>query len=170
MKDLELLELCNERLIYNPDTGVFTWRVDVGRKTRAGSVAGSCDGRGYRAIRMSGRRYRSHRLAFLICNNHLPEFIDHVNGNRSDNRIINLRSASHKQNCHNQKRRSSNTSGIKGVSWHKKSNKWQAQICNNGNNISVGIFKNIIDAENALRSKRIELHGEFANNGLNKIT
>ena len=88
--------------------------------------------------------------------------IDHINGNILDNRIENLRLATYAENQWNAKTRVDNTSGIKGVCWHKLHKKWMAQIKSNGTRNYLGLFEDKEEAAKAVRKKRIELHGEFA--------
>lgn len=88
---------------------------------------------------------------------------DHINHNKLDNRRRNLRICDRFQNRHNRPRQRNNTSGHKGVSWYKKSNKWRVQITFHGKKIHVGVFVNIEDAAKAYQNKAKELFGEFAN-------
>lgn len=93
------------------------------------------------------------------------QYIDHINGNPADNRIVNLREASPAENTHNKRKSHSNTSGIKGVSWHKRDKKWYAQMEKENKNIFIGAFKTIEEAAAAIKLKRKELHGDFTNHG-----
>jgi hypothetical protein len=88
--------------------------------------------------------------------------VDHINHDRLDNRKENLRVCIHAENIRNQLTRSTNTSGYKGVTWHKKYKRWQAQIGYNGKVITIGRFKNKKDAALAYNKKALELFGEFA--------
>jgi hypothetical protein len=152
-------------LEYNPDTGVFTWlvsRVCV----RAGSEAGYTDKRGYKRVKINGRRHLAHRLAWLIHTGEVPSaHIDHIDGNKSNNRIANLREATSGENSHNVSTPKHNTSGIKGVSWDRNSGKWKAQIAVEGVHLHLGLFRSIECAADAVREARCRLHGDFANHG-----
>jgi len=88
--------------------------------------------------------------------------IDHINGNRSDNRLCNLREATHQQNCMNRSRALNNKSGYVGVSWHSKGNKWQAHISVAGKSIYLGLFENVEDAHNARIEAAKKAYGAFA--------
>jgi hypothetical protein len=91
-------ERLREILGYDPETGLFTRLVRTGR-IRAGEVAGTAHSRGYRSIVIDGRVYLSHRLAWLYVHGEWPpEQIDHINRNRADNRLVNLRAAKQSQN------------------------------------------------------------------------
>jgi len=89
------------------------------------------------------------------------DIIDHKNGNVLDNRRSNLRFATSAENSQNRQLAKNNSSGIKGVSWHKQHNKWQVEIVVNKKRIHLGYYENLEDARDAIREARIELHGEF---------
>lgn len=91
--------------------------------------------------------------------------VDHVNSNRCDNRKENIRVCSRSQNAGNQRLSSNNTSGIKGVSWDKKSKKWRASIRFGNKNYHLGFFANKEDAGKAYEKEAVKRHGEFANFG-----
>jgi len=146
-------------LNYNPKTGEFTWRISSG-KAKKESIAG-CLIDGYRTIGIQGRYYRAHRLAWLIHYKTDPVGdLDHINGIRDDNRIANLRIASHSENMHNRRADHDNTSGIKGVCWNRFKNKWMSYV----NGRHVGYFNSKEEAAIAVQNRRLELHGEFACN------
>lgn len=89
-----------DRLLnYNPDTGIFTWKIDRGTSCKAGSVAGGLNISGYMEIRFNKITIRSHRLAWLISNGSFPVgVIDHINRDKADNRLVNLRDVSYSEN------------------------------------------------------------------------
>jgi hypothetical protein len=88
--------------------------------------------------------------------------VDHIK-NKNDNRIENLREADQNQQQHNKGLTKSNTSGVKGVSWNKRNEKWEAQLKFEGKKLHVGYFIDIKEAETAIKKLREQLHGEFAN-------
>lgn len=90
------------------------------------------------------------------------EFTDHINGNRLDNRRANLRLATHKQNLCNQGIRTDNTSGFKGVTWHKQAGRWQSQIQHHRRNYFLGHFDDPIEAAIAYNDAALKYHGKFA--------
>ena len=114
-----------EYLQYCPDTGEFTWVKKVYRNTIVGSVAGTISKNGYRYITFKGEKYLAHRLAhFFHYGVQPPPVLDHINRERTDNRIVNLRIASSSLNGHNR-------TGVKGIRRNNKSS-WQAYIYVNG--------------------------------------
>ena len=114
-------------LTYDPETGDFFWKVRSGRLV-AGSLAGKTTKRGYRMLLVKGKHYQAHRAAWLFHYGDWPDGqIDHINRDPADNRISNLRVVSGSENCRN--KRHAGTSGYRGVTFHKKSSKWQASAC-----------------------------------------
>ena len=146
-----------ELLNYDPETGVFTWRVGR-KKCRVGAIAG-CLSNGYIAVMLEGRYYRCHRLAWLHFYGVWPSReIDHANRVRSDNRIANLREVSSSQNKQNTPRQKNNTSGFRGVSWHKRDSRWQAKIALHGKRRFLGLFDSPEEASAAYEAAAAELH------------
>ena len=140
-------EKLRELLHYEPETGIFTWKVSTSNSVKVGDVAGSPDGLGYLRITVWSRRYQAHRLAWFYVYGEWPKLdIDHINRNTSDNRIANLRDISHKQNMQNASKRSDNTSGCPGVSWKKQYSKWQVHIKHNQKQIHLGYYSIIEEA------------------------
>jgi hypothetical protein len=146
-----------ELLRYDPTRGVFTWLVAAGKRVKAGSVAGTLLSDGYCRIQIKGKRYKAHRLAWLYVHGQWPSNqIDHRNRIRDDNRIGNLREATTMQNAMN---RSTNTSGVPGVSWYRGMCKWQAQIWVGQKPKHLGYFANIEDAAEARRMAELKYFG-----------
>lgn len=150
---------------YNAITGEITWLLNIASKAKAGNKAGASIRSGYRIVQILNQNILVHRLAFLYMTGRMPKFVDHINGNASDNRWTNLREATHQQNSCNGKIRSTNTTGFKGVCFNKARNSFTAQIVKNGKNHSLGYFKNAEDAHLAYCKAADTLHGEFANYG-----
>jgi hypothetical protein len=149
-----------ELLTFNPNTGIFNWI------KRNRNVAGHRNCKGYVLIRIKGKRYRAHRLAWFYVNGDDPEnLIDHINHITDDNRIINLRKATLSQNVRNQRISAKNTSGLKGVCWNKKSKKWQSQIKVLGKLKYLGVFTDKNEAHQAYCKAADDYHKEFANHG-----
>lgn len=155
-------------LEYNPDTGEFTWRERPSRfsKRKAGDRAGCLDKQwGYRVWKHNSTMYREHRLVFLYTEGSYPKVVDHINRNKQDNRLCNLRIAEHAQNSWNCSKHADNISGVKGVSWDKSNNNWKAKFVVRGKTINVGNFSCKEKAAEAVRVARELHHGEFANHG-----
>ena len=129
-------------------------RVKIGSK--AGHLKKSD---GYCRITINNKSYLVHRLIFLYHHNYLPKFIDHIDRNKSNNNIKNLRGVTKSQNLMNSKIRKG-SSQYKGVSQHK-SNKWQARIMYQGKRIYLGLFKNEIDAAKAYNDAIIKYHNKY---------
>ena len=111
-------------------------------------------------------RYRAHRIIwFLVKGEQPPENLDHINNDKADNRIENLRVATTAQNAHNERTPINNTSGVKGILWDKQTSKWRGQVKANGKKHCAGRYAEIKDAEDAVRELREKLHGEYANHG-----
>ena len=125
-------------LNYDPDTGTFTWAI-TRRGCRKNSVAGCKMKHGYVAIRLDNKLFTAHRLAWLYVNGAWPKAqIDHVNRDRADNRVANLREVTNAENAQN-KKSSRNKSGFAGV--RKENRKWLAEIKVNYKPIRIGLFE-----------------------------
>ena len=160
-------ERMKELLSYDPITGEIRRVKTISGNAVKGMLAGSIKANGYVQIQVDGKCYLGHRLAWLHEFGRFPSgILDHINGDRQDNRIANLRQVTASQNCHNELRRTNNTSGVKGVTWDKRRNSWMAKFWHERKCINVGNFKNLEDAREAVMKKRKEIHGEFANDGL----
>jgi hypothetical protein len=133
-------ERLKELLDYAPETGIFTWRVEHPR-AKKGVEAGAVDYYGYVVIRLDTVLYKAHRLAWLYVNGEWPALnIDHINRNKSDNRVDNLRLANQSVNMHNVSARSNSKSGVSGVTWRADRNKWNARIKIGYKNFNLGLF------------------------------
>lgn len=152
-----------ELLNYNPDTGVFTWRVYRGRTAKAGFVAGKLHSSGYRNIKIDGRHYQAARLAWMYVHGDFPiGEMDHINRSRDDNRITNLRIASRRENSINRGISSRNTSGSIGVTLHKPSGKWMVKIKVNGRYKELGKYRDFEFADLVSSEARDKFHGIFS--------
>jgi hypothetical protein len=147
-------------LDYEPETGVFRWQVTRGRLAKAGAVAGTVNSRGYIRIMVNGTTFMAHRLAWLHTYGAWPkQQIDHINGDRANNRIANLRDVSQSTNQQNQLRaQKNNTSGFLGVSWHKANKRWGAKIWANGQRLFLGLFDTADEAHAAYLAAKLQLH------------
>ena len=161
MDDRTLLERAAKMVIYNQETGSMIWREKDSRTSDsnrwnaryAGHECGSNDGKGYRRIRFkfdTGEilRVRVHRLAWYMVFGVPPSGeIDHINQNKADNRLSNLRDVPKELNQRNGTRKRNNTSGVPGVYWHKQRKKWCAQASMDGKHYHLGLFTDMDEAE-----------------------
>lgn len=165
--ELALFECLSAKVEYDKDTGAISWkaREEINPQTErwnkkfAGSACGCDNGRGYITIKFKfdGKEQSvyAHRLAWFIANGVQPdEQIDHINGDRKDNRIINLRAVTNLINSMNRKIPTNNTSGVGGVQW--KGGRWYARAAFGGRNKRLGAFENIEDAKAAIVKARVE--------------
>ncbi|MBS6034003.1 MAG: HNH endonuclease [Pantoea sp.] len=151
-----------EALNYDPYSGLLTWKKDIRGGKKAGQIAGHTDKLGYLVVKVGGRIFKGHRLAWIIHHGgEVPQFIDHINGDPSDNRIQNLRPSTHQQNMCNRKVRKDNSSGFPGVCAHRSTGKWQASIRVNGKRIHLGTYKTPEEAHQKYIEAAKLHHGEF---------
>ena len=161
MSDLSHAEL-RRRLDYDPDTGVFTWKVSNSNRALVGSVAGTTTEAGYISISIDVKFYRANRLVWFWMTGSWPENqIDHKNTVRDDNRWVNLRKATITQNNGNQKPRKGCTSEFKGVYLYQ-GKKWRAQIGIKGRPVYLGSFDQEEEAAAAYAKAANDHFGEFA--------
>jgi len=150
-------EAASKIFSYDQDTGVMTWVARPSKRVRLGSEAGSMNAYGYLRVRVEGRSYLVHRLAWLLSRGHWPtNQIDHINGIRTDNRISNLREATPLENQQNLKLRKNNSSGFIGV--RKSLARWQALIAVGGKRICLGSYATPEDAAEAYRLAKLKYH------------
>jgi hypothetical protein len=160
-KLLSQIEL-KKHLMYHPDTGEFTRLTSLSSSVKVGENAGGIGYEGYINIRVNGAKYRAHRLAWLYVHGSWPQMhIDHIDGIKSNNKILNLRECNRTQNMRNKGSSKNNNSGFKGVSWKKDANKWVAQARLNGKKIYLGYFDIPQEANAAYQAFAKENHGEF---------
>jgi hypothetical protein len=162
-KSIENPEKIKELLKYDPDTGIFTWIAKTApraNRRKIGSEAGSIDKNGYIIISIFGVRILAHRLAWYFVHNKFPNHnVDHINGNRNDNKIENLRDVPQAINSQNSRvPRANNKSGYLGVHFSKVSNKWTSQITINRKCKSLGFFETPEAAYTAYLEAKRKIH------------
>lgn len=169
MEASRLLQIVNDGLSYNPDTGLFTHTKNKQGGKKKGDIAGSYNKvLGYVVIKLKGKSYMAHRLAWLVTYGTFPKGqIDHINHNRSDNKISNLRDVSVVENQRNITKPSDNTSGVVGVRWNEKANRWHARIAVDGKEVYLGYHVEFSDAVNARKNAEV-LYGFHENHGRDK--
>lgn len=154
-----------ELLHYDPETGIFTWRVNRGRMAKAGFVAGTTSLQGYRTLRIDASQYKANCLAWLYMMGKWPNAdVDHRDGDRLNDKWGNLRLATRSQNAANRKTHSNNNSGFKGAHFRKdrRTRRWAASICVNYNQIHLGFFDTPEEAHAAYVIAAQKHFGEFA--------
>ena len=157
--------LIRQAFSYDSGSGVITRKIDSNHRWRAGTIVGSHDHYGYLELRFGDARYKAHRLAWFLYHGEWPnDDIDHINGVRDDNRIVNLRVVSNSENCKNRSKPKHNTSGHVGVTWDKSVEGWRTRISVNKKVIFLGVFE---DKEKAIavRKKAEVEHGFHPNHG-----
>jgi hypothetical protein len=169
-KEIMAAEYARKCFSYDAETGAVTWRRRDDRSatwnTRyAGRQVGTLNSGGYYHTSVDGIDYSVHRLAWLVEHGEWPEHqLDHINGDRSDNRLSNLRKVTPAENNRNIRRARNNTSGFTGVVYRKAERKWCAQIKLGGKNKHLGLFADIQGAISA-RKEAEKHHGFHQNHG-----
>jgi len=149
-------EKLKELLHYDPDTGIFTWKVSRSN-VRAGDVAGCMSPRGYWKIKLFNTSWFAHRLAWLYMEGYMPEqCVDHIDRDPGNNKWDNLREASFLCNTRNQNVNKSNKTGVSGVCFHKAVQKWYAEIPIRQKRYYLGVYKKFEDAVMARYKAEVE--------------
>lgn len=148
--------------IFEYKEGALFWKKRMSRRVSIGDEAGCRRYDGYTLLKIRGESHRVHRLIFLMHHGYMPHFIDHINGNRSDNRIENLRACSPLQNARNRCTQTVNKAGFRGIRWVPEKKKFKARICVDRKQIHLGYYVTKEEAAAAYDSAAIRYHGEFA--------
>jgi len=166
----------NQYFIADFEAGTLTWKSrarehfprdqswKVWNTRYADKIAGCMRSDGYRLVSLFGKRHLAHRILWEMAHGPIPEGlqIDHIDQNKCNGALINLRLATNQENSRNTSLLPSNTSGVKGVYWHKRDAKWQARIRNHGRKIDLGRFTTKGLAAVAYAKASIRLHGQFS--------
>jgi hypothetical protein len=150
--------------LFKYENGKLFWKTSKAKRIKIGQEAGSHRSKGYFVVGVNGFNYGVHRIIFAMHNGFMPKMIDHIDGNPSNNKIENLRSANHSENGCNKTIQTNNTSGIKGVSWVKSRKRWVAKVQINKKSHQLGYFKDLELAELVAIEGRCKYHGQFARN------
>ncbi len=180
VKELPSLACLHGLLDYCPETGELRWKprdesqfegdykirnCKIWNANHAGKLAGSVNN-GYISVRFNNKSYQTHRIIWKMHNGSDLPFtdyeIDHIDGNRMNNKIDNLRLATRSENGWNITKAGANSaSGIRGVSWDKRRSKWESKIHVGGHKKFLGYFNSVSEAEEAYIAARFKYHGEF---------
>jgi hypothetical protein len=178
-------ELLQELLEYNPETGILTWKPrerewftsDYRHRDWIKRWSGMSAGyvfhnkildQKYVKVCVMGKRLLAHRVIWMLVHGQWPDDIDHINGCSTDNRLVNLRSVDRTTNLRNRARFKNNTSGVTGVVWTKRSQKWRAQIRVNTKQICLGLHADKFDAICARKSAE-NRYGFHPNHGRDPV-
>ena len=154
--------LLTAHLTYDPVSGIFRWLQPTSLSVKKGDQAGYVSVAGYRQIRLYGKPYYSHRLAWLYMTGYWPDDeIDHINGRPGDDRWCNLREATRQENALNQGIRSNNNSGVKGV-FLTRYGTYQASVWIARKRVYCRNFKTLEKAAAAYQDAALRIHGKFA--------
>lgn len=146
------IETLHQLLRYEPDTGRLFWR-DRDRNLSGLEAGGIASSDGYRRIRINGQLRLAHRIVLAMQNGEWPPAqVDHINGDRADNRLVNLRPVQRSTNLRNKSRYRNNRSGCTGVHWCKVTSRWAAAIQKDGRRVTLGRFAVLADAIAARRA------------------
>jgi len=151
LAELPDIELLKSLLNYDPKTGLFTHK-NSHAAIKAGDAAGNTCDRGYVRISIKNKMYLAHRLAWLYVYGSCPVQIDHIDQNKTNNVINNLRNVDNKTNGKNRKLGKNNKSGCYGVRWLDTRGKWRSGITNNNKAIDLGYFNDFFEAVCARKS------------------
>lgn len=156
-------------LRYDANTGLLYWTTYIYRIKKPGDLAGHQNASGYIEIRFDRKNYQGHRVAWYLHTGEDPGVlqVEHIDTNRSNNKIDNLRLASSAQNSWNTGKKSGTTSKYKGVAFYARYGKWISQIRANGKTTHLGYFTDELEAHRAYCLAAVDMHGEFANFGEN---
>jgi hypothetical protein len=154
-------EKIHELFEYLPN-GELMRKVSTSPKAIKGMIVGCVGTRGYKYFSINAKKYYNHRIVWFLHYGKMPKYIDHIDGNRLNNKIENLRECNLTQNSCNSLKRKDNTSGYKGVNWFKPQNKWRARISMYGKEYHFGYFDSIEKAVHAVTIGRKKIHQEFA--------
>jgi hypothetical protein len=154
----------NEAFEYR--NGELYWKIDTNKSLKKiGKKAGCKSSGAYGVVNLDGQAYSIHKVIFCMHNGFIPEIVDHINGDKSDHRIENLRAATHQSNNWNRVTQTNNKLGKKNISWHKQNQKYWVQLAKNGTKIVSVFVEDLELAELVATEARNKYHGEFANHG-----
>lgn len=158
----EIDDYIKNNLLYDPDIGELHWTCEGGFNRDISKTAGTVLGDGYKAISTTFGVIKVHRICWYLHYGYWPDnYLDHVDGDKTNNRITNLRLVTNQQNSFNSKPHKDGSSKYKGVTFDKKNGKWFSRICRDGKTKFLGYFTEEKDAAIAYNKAAKELFGEY---------
>lgn len=155
--------LVKELLEYDEQSGTFIWKVNPSRRTKIGDIAGSKTASGYHQIKILGKNYLAHRIAWLYVHGEFPDgFLDHMDHNPLNNRIENLRLATNQENKRNGSLYRNNSTGYRGV--YESGRRFEGYLKVNGERVFIGMFDTAEEASVAVESIAMKIHADFYRN------
>jgi hypothetical protein len=149
--------------------GILYRKISLGR-AKAGDRVGFVNDKGYVAVNIDKQCIVLHRIIWMMQHGEMPSLIDHIDNNKQNNRIENLRLADKFENAHNRPIHKNNTSGCKGVYWCGRTEKWKTQIMCNRKSYHLGYYESLEEANEVVSLARDMLHGQFSNHGITTLT
>jgi len=161
---VDLTKRFNEAFEYR--NGELYWKIMTNpSKKLIGKKAGCKSSGAYGVVNLDKQSYSIHKVIFCMHHGFMPPIVDHINGDKSDHKIENLRAATHQSNNWNRVTQSNNKLGLKNISWHKQNQKYWVQLAKNGKKIVSVFVEDLELAELIAIEARNKYHGEFANHG-----
>jgi len=157
-------DLLHELFDYR-DGKLFWKKVTSTRSDVIGKEVGCINSQGYKTTKIGGKNHLVHRLIYAMFYSDVPKCLDHIDGNRSNNKIENLRKATFSENMFNAKSYKTNKTGVKGVNFNKECQKFSARCAIKGKSHWLGLYKTLEEAEKVVKDFRTKHHGDFANHG-----
>jgi hypothetical protein len=157
----KIISQADLREFFDYKNGELFW-IQCKGTAKSGQKSGNLSQDGYLNSRFYGTSYRTHRLIYLWHYGYIPKELDHIDGNKLNNKIENLRPANRMQNSHNTKIPNTNKSGTKGVSWIKRLQKWVVQLQVNNKKMYFGLYNDVDYAIFVANTMRYKYHKEFA--------
>ena len=153
----------NEAFEYR--NGELYWKIDTNKSLKKKGKRAGCMSSMYGIVNLDGKSYCLHKVIFCMHHGYMPEIVDHINGEKKDHRIENLRAANHVTNNYNRVTQRNNKLGLKNISWNKQNKKYWVQLTQNEKKIVSVMVDDLELAELVAIEARNKYHGEFANHG-----
>jgi len=162
-------KVLKELFLHDEEKGVLYWKNPTSFRVKKGEFAGTVYHDGNVNIQIKGKVYKRHRLIWMFKHGYFPKQLDHIDRDRSNDRLNNLRESNQSENNANKAKTNKKTSSIYiGVSWSESRKRWESKVMKNRKTYHLGRFKCEIEAAKARDKKAVELFGEFAERNFNE--